>query len=117
MQGHTKKHRTEKQDMARLIGPLDKIAAVREFADSLGLADIEASIDYSDAFPEYIGKEKQTALRAYRTREGLTQNQLARLAGIPRRHISDMENGRRPIGKENARKLAKFLNADYRMLL
>ncbi len=117
MQEHTKKHHTEKREMVRFIGPLDKITAIKKFAGSLGLADIEESIDYHDAFPEYIGKEQPTALRAYRTREGLTQDQLAKLAGIPRRHISDMENGRRPIGKENARKLAKALNADYRVLL
>ncbi|MFZ5572435.1 MAG: helix-turn-helix transcriptional regulator [Thermodesulfobacteriota bacterium] len=117
MQEHTKKRLTEKRETARFIGPLDKIKAIRKFAGSLGLADIEESIDYRDAFPEYIGKEQQTALRAYRTREGLTQDQLAKLAKIPRRHISDMENGRRSIGKENAKKLATALNTDYRMLL
>ena len=117
MRVRTKKHRTENNDMARFIGPLDKIAEIRKFADSIGLADIEESVYYRGAFPEYIGKEIQTALRAYRTREGLTQDQLAKLAGIPRRHISDMENGRRPIGKENAKKLAGVLNADYRMLM
>jgi len=74
-------------------------------------------VDYREAFPEYNGKENQTALRAYRLREILTQVQLADHAGIPRRHISDMENGRRPIGKENAKKMADVLNTDYRMLL
>jgi transcriptional regulator with XRE-family HTH domain len=78
---------------------------------------MEDRVDYREAFPEYKGKENQTALRAYRLRERLTQVQLADLAGIPRRHISDMENGRRPIGKENAKKLADVLNTDYRMLL
>jgi plasmid maintenance system antidote protein VapI len=39
------------------------------------------------------------------------------MTGIHRRHISEMENGKRPIGKENAKKLAKVLNADYRMFL
>ena len=117
MQVRTKKRHTEINSVARFIGPVDKIAEIRKFAVSLGLSDIEESVDYREAFPEYIGKEKQTALRAYRTREGLTQDKLAMLAGIPRRHISDMENGRRPIGRENAKKLAEALNTDYRMLL
>jgi transcriptional regulator with XRE-family HTH domain len=56
-------------------------------------------------------------LRGIRYREDLTQNQLAAMTGIHRRHISEMENGKRPIGKENAKKLAKVLNADYRMML
>ena len=119
MQAHTRKRHTESSDsdMARFIGPPDKIGEVRRFAASLGLTDIEDTIDYRDAFPEFAGKEQQVAVRAYRVREGLTQDQLARLTGIARRHISDMENGRRSVGKENARKLARALNVDYRMLL
>jgi len=114
---HTEKHHTEASDVARFIGSPDKIRAVRKFATSLGLTDIEDTVDYREAFPEFAGKERQVAVRAYRIREGLTQDQLAALTGIPRRHISDMENGRRPIGKENAKKLAQALNADYRMFL
>ena len=117
MRAHTRKRHIESSDMVRFIGPSDKIKEVRKFAASLGLADIEDTVDYRDAFPELAGKEQEVALRAYRVREGLTQDQLAKLTGIPRRHISDMENGRRPIGKENAKKLAQTLNADYRMFL
>lgn len=116
MRAHTRKH-TEKTDMVRFIGPLDKIMQVRKFADTLGLADIEDTIDYRDAFPQLSENPGGTAIRGYRYREGLTQMQLAELTGIPRRHISDMESGRRPIGKENAKKLAQALNADYRMFL
>ena len=117
MQAHMRKHPIDKMDMVRFLGPPDKIMEVRRFAVSLGLSDMEDTVDYRDAFPEFVGKEPQIAIKAYRTREGLTQDQLAKLSGIPRRHISDMENGRRPVGKENARKLAKALNADYRMFL
>ena len=39
------------------------------------------------------------------------------MTGIPRPHISGMERGARPIGKENARKLAAALNCDYRLFL
>ena len=117
MQERTRKHRTEPSDTARFIGSPDAIRAVRKFATSLGLTDIDDTVDYREAFPEFTGKERQVAVRAYRIREGLTQDQLAALTGIPRRHISDMENGRHPIGKENAKKLAQALNADYRMFL
>jgi len=37
--------------------------------------------------------------------------------GIPQRHISEMENNKRPIGKKNAMKFAKALNIDYRVFL
>ena len=56
-------------------------------------------------------------LSGARYRENLSQRALATATGIPQRHISEMENGKRPIGKTNARKLAAALNMDYRMLL
>ncbi|WP_368860855.1 transcriptional regulator [Desulforhabdus sp. TSK] len=52
-----------------------------------------------------------------RGKEGLTQKQLSVLTGIPQRHISEMENGKRPIGKETARKLGKALRAGYKVFL
>ncbi len=58
-----------------------------------------------------------TMLRGARYREDMTQVQLAEATGIPRRHISDMENGRRPIGKQAARKFADVLRVDYRVFL
>lgn len=45
-----------------------------------------------------------------RYREGMTQAQLSEATGIPRRHISEMEHGKRPIGKQSAKKLGKALN-------
>ncbi len=56
-------------------------------------------------------------LRGLRTREGLTQVQLAEKAGLKPHHVSEMENGKRPIGKAMARRLAKILNSSYQILL
>ena len=56
-------------------------------------------------------------LAGARHREGLTQHQLAGRCGLPQRHISEMENGKRPIGKENAKRLAAALHVDYRVFL
>lgn len=58
-----------------------------------------------------------THLRGLRYRGDLTQAQLAELVGIPRHHISEMENDKRPIGKKNARKLADMFKTDPRMFL
>jgi len=57
------------------------------------------------------------ALAGARGKEGLSQRQLAALTGIPQRHISEMEHGKRPIGKAHAKLLAKALQVDYRVLL
>lgn len=70
-----------------------------------------------DAYPEcseeqLIGK----ALPEARYREGLTQIKVVELTGIPQRHISEMEHGKRTIGKKNAKLFADVLNTDYRVI-
>lgn len=72
---------------------------------------------WKTAFPGLIKNQPGTYLAGARRREGLTQRQLAEKSGIPQRHISEMENGKRSIGKENARRLGTALNADYRAFL
>jgi len=64
-----------------------------------------------------VGREQKVALRAYRNRESLTQKQLTELTDIPQHNISEMENGKRSIGKERAKRLAEALHCDYRQLL
>ena len=56
-----------------------------------------------------------TCLRGARYREGMTQEELASKTGIPVRHISEMENEKRPIGAKNARLLGEILNIDPRL--
>ncbi len=58
-----------------------------------------------------------SALRGYRHREALTQAQLAKLAGVSKQNISDMENGRRAIGKDVAQRLGKALNVPWKRFL
>ncbi len=56
-------------------------------------------------------------LAGARYREAMTQAGLAEATGIPRRHISEIENGCRPIEKEKAHLLAEALKIDPRRLL
>ena len=80
--------------------------------------DSPDSLTIEEAFPEYAINPLRAALRGARAREGLTQRELASRTGIPQRHISEMESGKRTIGKERARKLAEALHvADYRVFL
>lgn len=116
MRAHTKRHPIDELVDVTLRVRQSKAALLRQYAESLG-AEQERSYTVEEVFPEYIGKEQQVALRAYRHREGLTQKQLAELSGIPQHHISEMENGKRTIGKERARRLATALHCDYRRLL
>lgn len=106
--------------MISLIVKRKKSTALLEMS-SITVASLDQdetrSYSVAEVFPEYIGKGKELALRAYRFREGLTQKQLVELTGISQHHISELETGKRTIGKERAKKLAEALHCDYRQLL
>ena len=117
MQERTKKHPIESVEL-RFLGPIVNMAKAIERLKSLGFVDTSDSVPWREACPEYsegqlIGK----ALAGARYREGLTQIQLSEMTGIPQRHISEMENGKRPIGKEMAKRLGKVLNISYKIFL
>lgn len=52
-----------------------------------------------------------------RYREGLTQAELSCRTGISRQHISQMENGHKPISEADSQKIAIVLNIDRQHLL
>lgn len=74
---------------------------------------------WREAFKDEIEKysEGGLMLRGSRYKEGVTQKQLAEALDVRQHHISEMENGKRPIGKEIARRLANFFDVDYRLFL
>ncbi|MBI5557668.1 MAG: helix-turn-helix transcriptional regulator [Deltaproteobacteria bacterium] len=111
-----KRHIDEEMITLRLRVHRSNAPRIKEYAQTVEAED-KRNYTVAEVFPEYIGKEQQVAIRAYRYRENLTQRQLAELTGIPQRHISEMENGKRVIGKELAKRLAKALNADYKVFL
>jgi len=104
--------------------PSDKAEMVKEVIEKiLKLAGmpLKSMEEYDDrlysieeVFPDFhIGH----ALRGLRSREGLTQKQLAEMIGAKPSHISEMENGKRPIGKEMAKRLARALRTEYKVFL
>lgn len=120
-----KKHHIDGQISITLTGPNAKLGAVLAAIRKYGFetADV-ANAEAGEAIPwresrHYNDPAKLPGqvLAGARYRENLTQEELSERTGIPRRHISEMENGRRPIGKANARKLAEALNVDPRRFL
>lgn len=95
--------------------PPDMVDTVMQTMHRYGLREENESVPWREALPFKDEEWPQIVLRGGRTKEGLTQQQLAEKTGIHRSHISDMENGRRPIGKQNARKFAEVLNIDARL--
>ena len=58
-----------------------------------------------------------TLLRAARYRANLTQKNLADRLGVRQHHLSEMENGKRPVGKQMAKRLAEIFKCDYRLFV
>ena len=124
MQEHMKKPLTEAVSMT-FTGPIAMMQAAIAAMQKLGFQEKEliGGQQHEDSIPwreSAYFKDMPfpgTYLAGFRHREGITQMELAERSGIPRRHISEMENGRRPIGKINAKKLAETLNIDPRLLL
>lgn len=111
---HTKKHLTES---IQFYGTRTAISRLRKYARTAGAVEASDSILATTVSPEIVTNPHGTYLKGIRYRDELTQVQLADATGIARRHLSEMENGKRTIGKENAKKLAAVLHVDYRMFL
>jgi DNA-binding XRE family transcriptional regulator len=106
-------------------GPIAMMQAAIETMQKLGFQEeqLSGSQQAEDSIPwrESVHFKDMpfpgSYLAGFRHREDMTQVELAERSGIPRRHISEMENGSRPIGKLNAKRLAETLNIDPRLLL
>jgi len=80
----------------------------------------ESSIPWREAAKERInstGGEAAYMLKSSRQMAGLTQSQLASKLKMPQGNVSQIESGKRPIGKSLAKRLSKIFNLDYRVFL
>lgn len=58
------------------------------------------------------GNRSGKAIKAYRLREGWTQVEIAKKLKVSQNFISSLENGRKPIGKDLAKRLGKLFHID-----
>ena len=108
---HTKTPRTESVELCVRVRSESVEEARKAVAPFLAK---EESVHWREVYPDF---SPSVGLRGARVKEGLTQRSLADLMGIPQRHISEMENGKRSIGKAMAKRFAEVLKVDYRVML
>lgn len=113
MQALTKKHHTDKLVPLRLMVHPENVATITRYAEGL---EKSGSTPWREVAAKR-GSVPASVLRGARGQAEFTQTKLSELTGIRQRHISEMERGKRPIGKEMARKLAAALDTDYRVFL
>lgn len=129
MLGPTKEQNTEGFADISIRVPLAHAARVRALVENVlaligdegcvmlsGDGDEEDDRLYTvkEVFPDFHPGD---TLKGARLLNELTQARLAALVGVKPSHISEMERGKRPIGKEMARRLAKALNTSYQVFL
>ncbi len=98
------------------VVPATRVSALMK---TLSPFEQDDSVPIEVALPDHRDpiKGPATRLRGARAKKGMTQRDLARLTGIRQSHISEMERGDRPIGKNVALRLAAGLGVDYRVFL
>lgn len=105
----------------RIVADVKLIHRLEHIAIELGARSVEElevpTESVGEVEVEFADNPIGTILQGARFREGMTQVELSGKSGIPQRHISEMENGKRAIGKVNSRKLANALDVDYRIFL
>ncbi|MDP1609302.1 MAG: helix-turn-helix transcriptional regulator [Chlamydiales bacterium] len=79
----------------------------------------ERNIGWREVAKENIEKFTETglAVRGARFKANMTQQQLADAIGAKPHHISEMEHGKRSIGKDMAHRLAEVLDVNYKVFL
>ena len=97
--------------------PASNVDYIKKYLEKHGCLLIDDGQEWMDAKGLFAERTPANMLIGARGKENITQIQLSELTGIPRRHISDMENGRKPIGKQNAMKFGKALSINYRLFL
>jgi plasmid maintenance system antidote protein VapI len=83
-----------------------KVRPVNEDGDEL--------YTFEEVFPE---AHSGMAVRGFRNRDGLSQEELAERLGITQTRVSEFENGRRRIGINMAKCLSAIFDIPYRAFL
>jgi ribosome-binding protein aMBF1 (putative translation factor) len=127
MSEHTKKHPISAQAHGSIlhITHHNKIYAIpKKIAEQYVIEDKnkkspKSSVTIKKLFERLDTKFTKAGalLKGLRLREGLSQVQFAKKINVNQANLSSMENGRRPIGKDVAKRIQKVFGADYRYFL
>lgn len=117
MSALTKKHHTD--DVAKISWHGGLYAVPIEVMDRYKVTSDDKYISIDDLFSELTQEsgEPGVLLKGLRYREGLSQIDLAKKLKVSQTNLSAMENGRRAIGKELAKRIADLFEVDYRIFL
>lgn len=117
MSALTKKHHTE--DVAKISWHGGYYAVPIDVMERYKVTSNDQYTSIDDLFSDLTQKsgEPGVLLKGLRYREGLSQIEFSKKLNISQTNLSAMENGRRAIGKELAKRIANLFGLNYRVLL
>lgn len=117
MSALTKRHHTDEVAKISWHGGLYVVPI--EVMERYKITPDNRYISIEDLFGDLTQKsgEPGVLLKGLRYREGLSQIGFAKKLNISQANLSAMENGRRTIGKELAKRVAEIFGVDYRIFL
>lgn len=117
MSALTKKHPTD--DVAKISWHGGLYAVPIEIMERYKVPSDDQYTSIDNLFSNLTQKcgEPGVLLKGLRYREGLSQVEFAKKLNISQTNLSAMENGKRTIGKELAKRIAKLFGLDYRYFL
>lgn len=127
MLAHTKAHHIEPQIEVLVKKPhsnklfyinAENLEKIERYLEKYSEPEEVKSVAWEDLAKDRIAKYKKSGLvlRGMRYREDMSQKDLAARSGVSQNEISKIENGKRTVGEKVAKRLAKALNFDYRLL-
>jgi DNA-binding XRE family transcriptional regulator len=117
MSALTKKHHTD--DVAKISWHGVCYAVPIEVMERYKVTSDDQYTSIDDLFSDLTQQsgEPGALLKGLRYREGLSQIEFAKKLNISQTNLSAMENGRRALGKEFAKRIADHFGVDYRIFL
>ena len=113
----TKKSRSA---MVKLSDGRNTYAIPKHIAKEYIIKDEKESVVSSDDVFKNLNEKYTKAgalLKGVRAREGMNQTDFADKIDVTQANLSKMENGKRPIGRTVAKRIAKVFDVDYRHFL
>lgn len=119
MSALTKKHHTDQIAQISWHGGLYAVPLEIMKRYKVASDDSNDYVSVDDLFGNLTRKsgEPGILLKGLRYREGLSQIEFAKKLNISQTNLSAMENGRRAIGKEIAKRIGDIFGLDYRVFL
>lgn len=121
MQAHTRgRHTKMREPIIYAYEGLKSYAIPKSVADKyLVEQEDKGSISAKDVFKDLdnLRTEAGALLKGVRARENMNQIEFAQAIGVTQANLSKMENGKRPIGKQIAKRIEQVFGINYKYFL